>query len=168
MPGEEADNGANGEETVTIDKPGLRHVTDLAIDVEAPLVVGRSGFGVRRTVAFAGGVASGPVLSGRVLPGVDYQLIRADGTIELHARYVIETEDGARVYVENTGLRSGAPEALARLNRGEPVEPSEIYFRAAPRFETGAAKLEWLMSRLFIATGVRRSARVELSVYEIL
>ena len=64
-------------------------------------------------------------LSGRLLEGgVDYQLIRADGLAEIHARYIIETDHGARVYVENTGIRYGPPEAMAYAV--EPVAVEEI------------------------------------------
>lgn len=151
-----------------IAEPGLRHVADLTIDVLKPMVIGDSALGLRRLVAIAGGTARGPGLSGRVLPGVDYQIIRGDGVTELQARYVIETEAGALIYVENNGLRSGPPEVMARLNRGEPVEPGEVYFRAAPRFETGDPEHAWLMSRLFISSGVRRPATVELAIFEVL
>jgi len=54
---------------------------------------------------------------------------------------VIETREGARVYVENTGIRHGPPEAMARLRRGEPVDPALNYFRTVPRFETSEPAL---------------------------
>ena len=78
---------------------------------------------------------------------------------------VIEAADGALVYVENTGIRTGPADALARLNRGEPVDPALIYFRSVPQFETGAPHLRWLAEHVFLATGVRRPDRVELSVF---
>ncbi len=153
---------------MVIAKPELRHVTDLVVAVEAPVVIGEGALGQRRTVAITGGTARGHDLSGRVLPGVDYQLIRSDAVTEIQARYTIETEDGARVYVENNGLRSGAPGVMARLNRGEPVDPDEVYFRAVPRFETGDPDLAWLTRRLFVSAGIRRPAAVEIAIFEVL
>ncbi|WP_163279680.1 DUF3237 family protein, partial [Enterobacter hormaechei] len=86
-----------------------------------------------------GGTVEGAGIRGRVLPGgADFQVIRPSGLTELQARYVIETQDGALVYVENNGLRFGPPEALERIRRGEPVDPALIYFRSTPRFETAA------------------------------
>ena len=38
-----------------------------------------------------------------------------------------------------SGIRTGAPEVLARLDGGQAVDPAEYYFRIAIRFETGAA-----------------------------
>ena len=107
--------------------PVLEHVCDLAVRVAVPLAIGDTGAGVRRVVDILGGTVTGPRLRGRIRPGgADFQIIRADGAAELHARYVIEAADGALVYVENTGIRGGPAEALARLNRGEPVDPALI------------------------------------------
>jgi Protein of unknown function (DUF3237) len=36
--------------------------------------------------------------------GADFQLVRPDHTAEFHARYVLELDDGVRIYVENSGL----------------------------------------------------------------
>jgi Protein of unknown function (DUF3237) len=148
--------------------PTLEHVFDARIAVAVPVEVGVTVAGARRVIAITGGTVSGPALSGRVVPGgADYQTIAADGLTQLHARYVIEAGDGARIYVENTGLRFGPPEALERLRRGEPVDPALIYFRTAPRFETAAPHLAWMQTSLFIATGARAPDHVALSVYRV-
>jgi len=152
----------------TIPAPALEHVFDARILVAVPVEVGETTAGSRRVIAITGGTVSGPGLAGRVLPGgADYQTIAADGLTQLHARYVVEAEDGARIYVENTGLRFGPPEALERLRRGEPVDPALIYFRSAPRFETAAPRLAWMQTSLFLATGARAPDHVALSVYRV-
>jgi hypothetical protein len=152
--------------SLSLEPPGLVHVFDLAVEVAAPLAIGETGGGLRRIVDIRGGTVSGPRLSGRIRPGgADFQVIRASGVAELHARYVIEAADGALVYVENTGIRSGPAEALVRLNRGEPVDPAHIYFRSTPRFETAAPALRWLTEHVFLATGARRPDTVELRVF---
>ncbi|AWN48411.1 DUF3237 domain-containing protein [Methylobacterium terrae] len=153
---------------MTLPAPTLTHVFDARIDVAAPVEVGITAAGSRRVIAITGGTVTGPGLAGRVMPGgADYQTIAADGLTRLHARYVIEAEDGALVYVENTGLRFGPPEALARLRRGEPVDPALIYFRTAPLFETAAPRLAWMQTGLFLATGARAPDHVALSVYRV-
>lgn len=152
----------------TIPAPALEHVFDARIAVAVPYEVGETTAGSRRVIAITGGTVSGPGLTGRVMPGgADYQTIAGDGLTQLHARYVIETEDGARIYVENTGLRFGPPEALERLRRGEPVDPALIYFRSAPRFETAAPHLAWMQTSLFLATGARAPDHVALRVYRV-
>jgi Protein of unknown function (DUF3237) len=157
----------NGELSM-LDCPALRPVVDLEITVSAPIVVGQTSEGLRRVIPISGGRADGPGLSGRVLAaGADYQLIRPDGYTILDARYVIETTDGALVYIVNAGVRYGPPEIMARITAGEPVDPALVYFRTAPRFETAAAKYLPLTRPLFLATGVRHPDRVELSVFEV-
>jgi hypothetical protein len=148
--------------------PILEHVFDVAVEVAAPLAIGETGGGLRRIVDIRGGIVTGPRLQGRIRPGgADFQIIRADGTAALHARYVIEAADGALVYVENDGIRTGPADALARLNRGETVDPGLIYFWSTPRFETAATGLRWLTTHIFLASGARRPDRVELRVFQV-
>jgi hypothetical protein len=149
--------------------PGLELVARLSVDVGPAIEVGASVRGARRIVPVAGGRALGPQLVGRVLPGgADFQLLRSDDVTEVEARYAIETEGGARVYVRNRGLRHGPPGAIERLNRGEPVDPAAIYFRSTVTFETAATELAWLMRDLFVGTGARFPDRVELAWFRVL
>jgi hypothetical protein len=144
----------------------LKLVAQLVVTVAEPIEVGQTPGGFRRLIPITGGEVTGPRLHGQVLPGgADVQLIRPDGVAELVARYVIQTPDGARVFIENRGLRYGPPEAMERLRRGEPVDPALIYFRTTPRFETGDAAYAWLTRHVFVASGVRRPDTVELAVY---
>ena len=77
-------------------------------------------------------------LTGKILPGgADWQFIRADGASDVEARYTIQADSGAYVLVSSEGIRHGPPEVLARLPRGEQVDPSLYYFRTCMRFETG-------------------------------
>ena len=146
----------------------LEHVFDAHVSVARPLEFGDTGLGERRIIDIIGGTVSGPRLQGKVKPGADFQIIRPSGLTELHARYVIETNDGALIYVVNDGIRFGPRDALDSLKRGEPVDPALIYFRSVPRFETAAPACSWLMESIFVATGARRPDAVELSVYRII
>lgn len=161
-----------GDHTVTnantIPPPGLSHIADLSADVAAPIEIGTSAVGRRRVIPILGGRITGSRLNGRVLPGAnDYQIIRADGVLDLQARYVIETEDGALIYVENTGMREGPVDVLARQAAGEWVDPSLVYFRTVPRFETAAPAYQWLMRRIFVCAGARFPNEVRVAFYEV-
>jgi uncharacterized protein DUF3237 len=146
----------------------LVHAIDLSVVVGQPIEIGSTAAGVRRVVPILGGEVSGARLQGRVLPaGADYQLIRADGVAELHARYVIETAHGSRIYVENTGLRHGSAEAMERLSRGEAVDPALIYFRTTTKFETSDESFSWLARHVFVGAGVRHPDRVQISIYQV-
>src|SRR5690606_17896136 len=108
--------------------PGLVPVADLLVEVQPPIDVGATPQGNRRVIPLRGGTVSGPRLNGRMLPGgADFQVWRSDGCTEIHARYILETTAGALVYVENSGIRHAPPEAMDRLARGLPVEPSVVY-----------------------------------------
>jgi hypothetical protein len=148
--------------------PGLIHVADIAAKVGAPIEIGHIAGNLRRVIPVEGGEVLGPRIRGRVLPGgADFQIMRADGITELEARYVIETEEGHLIYVENRGVRWGAPELMEKIRRGETVDPAQIYFRATPRFETAAPGYEWLMRNVFVCAGARYPDRVELRFFQV-
>jgi hypothetical protein len=103
-----------------------------------------------------------------VVPGgADFQLIVSDTLAELDARYTLELDSGDLVFVRNRALRSGPPELMARLVRGEPVDPSSIYFRCSPSFETASPQLRWINERMFVGTGARFPDRVAMRLYEL-
>jgi len=148
--------------------PALTHIADFNILVGAPITIGDSGDGLRRVVPILGGNITGPRLGGRILAaGADYQLIRPDGFTTLDARYTAALDDGAMLYIVNTGVRFGPPEVMARMTRGEAVDPADVYFRTMPRFEISDPAHGWLLKPLFLATGARYPDRVALRVYEI-
>jgi len=148
--------------------PPLEYVATLHVQVGPPQEVGDTPQGRRRVIPILGGRVEGPLLNGAILPGgADFQSIRSATYTDIHARYVIETPTGQRVYVENTGIRTGSADDIARLARGEPVDPARIYFRSYPRFETAAPELAWLHDCLFVGTGARYPDRVELRFYRI-
>jgi hypothetical protein len=148
--------------------PGLVLVGQLTAQVAPPIDVGTTPQGVRRIVPLLGGTMLGPRLNGTLVPGgTDYQVWRADGVTEIHARYVIETARRTRVYVEASGLRRAPPEVMARLFRGDPVDQATIYFRTAPRFETSDPDLAWLMRSVFICAGARHPDRAVLRFFEV-
>jgi hypothetical protein len=83
------------------------------ISLAKPQELGETPLGRRRIIGITGGRFSGAKLSGRVLPGgADWQVIRADGVADLDARYTLETDDGALIYVRNRGYRHGPQPVL--------------------------------------------------------
>ena len=130
---------------------------------------GDIGTGVRRIIPITGGEVRGDDVNGKVLPfGADFQIVRPNELIELEAKYAFETDDGAVVYVENKGIRFGPVELLQKLKRGEPVDPKLIYFRTAPKFETGAENYRWLMQHIFVGSAARHADRVMIDVHQVL
>ena len=155
--------------TETLPAPLLEHVCDLAVTIAPPVEVGQTAAGLRRMIPITGGVVRGPRLNGKVLAGgADFQLILAGGTqAHLDARYVIELDDGTRVFVQNTALRFASLENSQRIMRGEPVNPGEIYFRCQPQLEATGETWAWLSESQFIGSGRRAPDGVYLSFYRV-
>ena len=146
-----------------------KYVFSLAIKVGAPIVAGDFGHGLRRIIPILGGEVRGEGVKGTIFScGADFQIIRPNGFTELEAKYALEMDDGAIVYIENVGIRFGPKPLLDRIAKGETVDPALIYFRSAPKFETGAEKYRWLMENLFIGVGARHPDRVEIDVHQVL
>ena len=141
----------------------------LTAELAAILPLGQTPYGERRIVNILGGRVEGARLKGRILPGgADWQIIRADGVADLRARYTIEAAGGACILVSSDGLRHGPPDVIARLARGEPVDPALYYFRTVMRFETGDQDLAWLNRIIAIGRGIREALAVRLDVHEVL
>ncbi len=131
--------------------------TEFRVRVGQPVTLGNDGFGEARIVPILGGTVAGPGLTGTILPGgADEQRIRADGLTRIHARYLIEAEDGALIRVDSQGLRHAPPEVMAALGRGETVDPALVYFRTVIRFETAARAHDALNRALFLSSGQRQ------------
>lgn len=137
---------------------------DLAVG--PPHTIGFVAGQTRRCIPILGGTVNGR-LHGEVLPGgADWQQIGPDHSIEIDARYVLSLQQGL-VEVESRGLRNGPPDVLARLARGEAVDPKLCYFRAAMRFRSAAPELSWLGCILAVARGERLPDGVRLMVDEV-
>ena len=145
-----------------------KYVFTITARVAEVTSAGDVGHGVRRIIPIIGGEVRGQI-NGRVCPfGADFQIIRPNELIELEAKYALQTDDGAIVYVENKGIRFGPVDLLQKLKRGEPVDPKLIYCRTSPKFETGHEKYRWLMENLFVASVARHADRVVIDVHQVL
>ena len=136
---------------------------DIAVGAPQPVSGGL------RVVPVTGGSVTGPALTGEVLGGAsaDWLRVEPDGTAQMDVRLTIKAASGALIYVQYSGIRTGAPEVLARLGQGEPVPPSDYYFRVAIRFETGDAQLAWLNRVLAVGVGQRPPSGPRYDVYAV-
>ncbi len=129
--------------------------------------------GHRRVVAIAGGRVGGlpdgqTRLDAEILPGgADWQVVRPDGTIEIDTRYSARTPTGEHLHFRTAGVRSGPPDVLAALLRGEDVDPASYYFRVAVYLETSAPRLAFLERSIFIASAVRGADSVSYTAYRV-
>jgi len=144
----------------------LRELIAIEILVRPPVDLGDG----RRYVAFDRGTFEGrDGISGTLLGGgVDWQLVRPDGVIEIDAHYALLTEDGEAIEVRSSGLRKATEAVAARIANGEFVDPDEYYFRTLVRFSTTAPQLGWLNDIVAVSTGQRERDVVHIHIHEVL
>jgi hypothetical protein len=146
----------------------LTFAFELRATVGPPLEIGEVPHGLRRIVPITGGTVEGPAIRGTVMAGgADWQMIQPDGFSELDTRYTIRTDTGQVVYVQNKGIRHAAPDVMKRLLAGETVDPSLVYFRTVPTFETASPELQWLARSVFVGVGERYPSDVRIRFYKV-
>jgi hypothetical protein len=131
--------------------------------------VGATPGAFRRLGVVSGGMFAGERLSGEVLDGGnDWQEVRTDGSTTLDVRLVLKTNDDALIAMTYRGVRHGPADVLARIDRGEAVDPQAYYFRINPMFETASETYAWLNRILAIGVGHRLPDGAVYSVFEVL
>jgi len=147
-----------------------RHLFTLTADVPGIVELGATPQGTRRIATVSGGTFRGERLSGKIqaVPGGDWILVRPDGATILDVRVTLETDDRQLIYMTYRGVRHGPAEVMARLAKGEAVDPASYYFRTTPVFETASAKYDWLNRIVSVATGRREARGPVYEVYEVL
>ncbi|WP_421852744.1 DUF3237 family protein [Novosphingobium sp.] len=121
---------------------------------------GTTPYGERFLVPIIGGSFEGQDLRGRILPGgADWQLLRADGYLELVADYCMETDDKVQIKVTNRGLIQTVPGADGKR-----------YAMTTPRYEAPMGKYGWLNQLIFagtVAPGESKPPSVRLAIYKL-
>ncbi|MEJ0007760.1 MAG: DUF3237 domain-containing protein [Steroidobacteraceae bacterium] len=105
-------------------KPELNLLLEIRATLDEPIVVGDVPEGKRRVVPVLGGTFEGPKLRGTILPGgADWQYLRADGVMIVEAQYLLRTEDGVHIQVNNHGMRHGPAGGVAASWRRRTCRP---------------------------------------------
>jgi Protein of unknown function (DUF3237) len=150
-------------------EPKFEFIFEAKVSLDPVQELGLTAYGKRRIIPITGGTFEGPNMKGTILSGgADWQTLRADGTADLDARYTLKTDDGVLIYIQNKGVRHGKPDVLARIAKGEKVDPSEYYMRTAATFEVSDGKYGWLAKCVVVSTGARMSDHVLLKFYRVL
>ena len=135
--------------------PKMEHAFTISLELTGLRWVSPSVIGAKRGAVYvASGTIEGPRLNGRVVPmsGGDFPLVRPDGVIDFDARYLLEAEDGAIIYMQNRGYRWASESVMERMRRNEPVESHEYYMRVVPKFDAPEGPHEWLSRHVFVGT----------------
>lgn len=149
----------------------LRPLFTIKAEVDAPpQLVGAVPHGyTRRVMCVSGGRFDGERLSGKVLPGgADSVIERADGSLHLDVRLVLQTGQGELVYMTYQGRRNGpTPEIRRRIVNREQIPRGADYFRVLVQFETAAPRLAWLNDKVAVGTGTREPDGPVYDVWEV-
>lgn len=128
----------------------------LRIRLREPIVLGNTPAGVRLIIEVESGAVEGDRLRG-VIKGnstADWFTIGPEGTGTLDIRALIETDDGALIFVQYLGRNdmSSSPNA-------------PLY--VAPRFETGDDRYRWLNPLLAVGKGTLDGLNLTYEFHEV-
>lgn len=141
----------------------------MRLNVRKLQIIGATPGAFRRVGVVPSGTFEGERLSGEVLEGgSDWQNVRIDGSTTLDVRLVLKTSDDALIGMTYRGIRQGPADAIARLERGEVIDPTSYYFRIAPFFETEAPQHAWLNNVAAIGIGHQFADGPVYSIFEVL
>ncbi|MEY4936608.1 MAG: hypothetical protein RIS64_2967 [Bacteroidota bacterium] len=152
--------------------PDLEFVCELKVKTAKAMTLGETAHGLRRFIDITGGTFEGPKMKGIVLKGgADYQFVNKTNTrTEIEAIYTIRTDDSVLIHIRNVGLSLKTLENAAKLAKGEPMDVSKNYFRAAPKFEApNDSRYDWLNNAIFVCKGIpTNQGYVIIQVWKVL
>jgi len=172
--------------------PSLVFLFHLECEMQSFKRVGDGPYSERNTVIFRGGRFEGPRLRRSVLPGgggedaamlyqirvypsdgghADWEIVRNDDdnmqTAYLDTRYNLQTHDGAVIYLQTKGTRTGHRDILESL--GEECHSSDRYrMRLHVTAETGDPRYSWLNRAVIVASAGILLDSVIYDAYELL
>jgi hypothetical protein len=104
--------------------------------------------------------------------GGDWEIVRNhedQQTAHLDTRYNLVTHDGATIYLQTTGTRTGKREILEGLGderrAEEAMKRRDFRMRLNLTFETGDERYTWLNSGVFLASSGRVGSQVSCNLF---
>ncbi|MEE3328206.1 MAG: DUF3237 domain-containing protein [Myxococcota bacterium] len=134
----------------------VRHLYKVTLEIGgAPITLPAGPQGTRMMVGVKGGHFEGDRLKGKVVePGGDWVTQRADGSIKVDVRVILQTDDGAHILVTYNGIGI--------------VTEGKLSTRCAPLFETGDERYAWLNNIQAVGIGRMEGKSVFYDIYELL
>lgn len=130
----------------------LQEITTVNVKIEGPVESFDCSNGMSKAMISFTGTVEGPYLKGKILPGgVDCQTIDGDRVNRLSARYMVELDNGDRVFIENNGVS---------YNKDD-----KNYFMCTPKFMTNSDEYSWLNTDIFVAYAECVPEGVKITIY---
>jgi len=113
--------------------------------------------GRRRVVPLAGGTFTGPELNGNLVPGgsATWQLVSPDGSVVTEVRYTLQTDRGALLYVESSGIGQANDARSAPAGPARDIDQGEPLLHVTTRIETASPELSWLNKAVYVTVAQR-------------
>lgn len=130
-------------------------IMKIHVQCEKVMEVKDDGSGYQRVIPIVGGTFEGKI-NGTVVPGgADWNTQRENGIAHVFAKYLLRTDDGFYIAVENEGKIANGSESL---------------IKTSPRFQVdGDSKYAWLNSGVYVGSlaGGEKEGQVEITVYKM-
>lgn len=121
--------------------PQAELLFEILAECSPPEDMGTIDGGKARMIPIVGGTVSGPRLSGTVMPGADWSIMRENGVATVEARYALRADDGTIIQIFNA--------ATTRV--GQPGEDG-VMMITTPRFIAPEGPHAWLNHGVYVGT----------------
>lgn len=101
----------------------------------------------------------------------DWEIVRNHDdqqTAHLNTRYNLITHDGATIYLQTTGTRTGQRNIVERLGDDTQIRSNQYKMRLHLTMETGDPRYSWVNDGVFVASSGRTGNQVIYDAYELL
>jgi hypothetical protein len=130
----------------------LQLVALVTVKFKPPVMLGRCPEGFRIDFQAQEGVVLGEAITACVRENsADYMLVRRDGMGLLYIRATLETDDGALIAVQETGLIDFGEDGYARVAAGDFPECPRL--QVSIKFLTEHPKYQWMNRVAFLGVG---------------
>jgi len=125
-------------------------IMELSVDITEPYIVGQAHGEYAKVIPITGGTFCGQNMNGIILPGgADWNTVIGDSAEDLKgirhvfAKYVIRTDTGVCIAVENEGWKSMSPD-------------NTTVIVTVPKLQTAAPEYDWLNWGVYVGALIPR------------
>ncbi len=147
----------------------LEFLLEFSTGFTTPITTGQTPVGERLIADLTGGRFEGPKLKGNVrASGADWAMVGSDGVLRLDVRVVLETDDGAVIYMPYRA-RMVTDEALQKVleEQSGATDYGDNYWFSQVQFETGDERYAWLNNKMAIGEGRLAPNLVAYRIYTV-
>ena len=146
----------------------LVHLMKLVARVTPPVSLGKVITGNRMIYGMESGEFEGDRLRGKILPGGGEWFVQnEEGMGQPDVRLLLETDDGAPIYVRYSGVLEFNEKVMDAIGQGRSTAFGDNRFLTHVRFEAGDPRYAWLTHTVAVGEGRMHPDSVEYAIYEL-